>query len=414
MNKAIKSALYVSALVAVSSATLSPIAVSAWGDSNGGRKSYTIEEINSGVLGDKIVMNSISNSTIGDEKNFVGARLDNGDKGKDNVWNGNEITVEDGKDYIIRLYVHNNNPKGADAIAKDVTTTFTGLNKSGSSIEVNGLIETSNGDPKNYWDNVVFKSSDGSTFHLDYYSGSALLENNGIGKNGGKKLSDDIITNGVKIGYDKLDGNIPGCYQYAGYVTIKVKAVFENTYTVAKTVRKVGESEWKESVNAGIGEKVEFQIAYKNTSKANQVGVTVKDVLPKNLEIVPGTTKLYNAEHSTGITAEDSILNGLNIGTYTSGSNAFIRFTAKVVDSSLNCGNNTLTNWGQVSINGNKVLQDSASVNTTKVCKNDEPTPEPTPKEVPKTGASDIFTAVLGAGSLTTAAGYYIASRKRF
>ena len=227
MKKAIKSALYVTAALAVSGATIAPVAVSAWGDSDGGRRSYTIEEINSGVLGDKIVLNSISNSVIGDEKNFVGARLDNGDNGAKNVWNGNEITAEDGKDYIVRLYVHNNNPKCTDAVAKGVTTTFVVPTTSGTSVEINGLIETTNAAPSTYWDNVIFKSKDGSNFHLEYYGGSALLENNGIGKNGGIALSDKIVTEGVKIGYDALDGNVPGCYQYANYVTIKVKAFYD-------------------------------------------------------------------------------------------------------------------------------------------------------------------------------------------
>ena len=52
----------------------------AWGDSDGGRPSYTLEEINSDILGDKVVLNSISDSVIGNEKNFVGVREYNGDR----------------------------------------------------------------------------------------------------------------------------------------------------------------------------------------------------------------------------------------------------------------------------------------------------------------------------------------------
>ena len=56
---------------------------------------------------------------------------------------------------------------------------------------------------------------------------------------------------------------------------------------------------------------------------------------------------------------------------------------------------------------------------TNKVCKEEpvEPTPvdptpvEPTPGVLPKTGANFAVTA-LGLGSVVTAAGYYIASRK--
>ncbi len=462
MKKALKTALYASTAIVAAGATLTPAAVMAWGDSSEkGRRTYTIEEINAGALGDNIVMNSISNSTIGDERNFVGARFDDGDHGENNVWNANEITVEDGKDYIIRLYVHNNNPGGKDAVATGVTTTFAIGQESASKIEVNGIIETDNASPRDYWDNIIFKSNDGSAFHLEYYAGSGLLENNGIGKNGGIKLDDKLVTEGVKIGYDALDGNVPGCYQYANYVTIKVKAVYDTDYTVQKEVRMAGtKDKFGESVDAKVGDLVEFQITYRNTSEGLQQGVTVKDVMPTNLEYQKGTTKLYNGQIN-GLTAEDTLTtDGLQIGSYAANASAVLRYTAKVVDNDLDCGDNELNNWAQVSINGSRVMQDNAIVNTNKVCeepkepetcetnpemegckpeepetcetnpemegcKPEEPNcetnpemdickkPEEVPDELPKTGASSIVSSVLGAGALTTATGYYIASRKK-
>lgn len=58
----------------------------AWGDNGGGRESHTIEEINSGILGDSIIFNTISDSVIGNEKNFVGARENTGiNAGPDNL-----------------------------------------------------------------------------------------------------------------------------------------------------------------------------------------------------------------------------------------------------------------------------------------------------------------------------------------
>ena len=48
----------------------------------------------------------------------------------------------------------------------------------------------------------------------------------------GKPLSDDIVLkagseDGTLIGFDSLDGNVPGCYAYSSYVTIRVKAVYD-------------------------------------------------------------------------------------------------------------------------------------------------------------------------------------------
>ena len=188
-----------------------------WADSINGRREYTIEDINNGVLGDIITFNSISNSVIGHEFNFVGARKLS-EKG---VWNANVKDVEDGEVYVIRLYVHNNSPKGYDAIAKDVKTTFYIPQTASKEQTIFGYIDSSNAVPNQYRDSVTLKSD--KYFYLEYINGSALLENNSIGKNGGLTLSDDITKAGILIGINALDGLIPGCYEYSCYITIEVK-----------------------------------------------------------------------------------------------------------------------------------------------------------------------------------------------
>ena len=235
------------AVAVATTGAVAPVAnVSAWGDTEGGRQGYTLEEINNGVLGDKIVFNSITDATttgedgkvysLGDERNFVRARL----SGSSDFWSTDEITVEDGKEYVISLYVHNNNPKGMDAVAENVTVQISVPHDNANAIEINGFIDSSNATPGEYWDNVILKSADGSEFHLEYVDGSAFWESNGA-SNGA--LSDNIVRTieGVKVGYDALDGKIPGCYQYSGYATIRVKAVFnKTTEETPKTIVKTG------------------------------------------------------------------------------------------------------------------------------------------------------------------------------
>lgn len=246
--KNVKIILYIMAILIIAGGSLlSPLPALAWGDnSEEGRPSYTLEEINNGAIGatpisdgegykdspnypGQIIFNTISNSTIGDEKNFVGAREDTGiNSDADNFWRGNNITVEDGKTYIIRLYVHNNNPNGMDAVAENVKVGFSIPGITAQKIEVNGFISSSNAAPSKYWDYINFNSD--IPFRLEYVPGSALLENNGIGANGGIQLCDDIIRSkdsGILIGYDALDGRVPGCYKYANYVTIKVKVIYD-------------------------------------------------------------------------------------------------------------------------------------------------------------------------------------------
>lgn len=376
MRKAIKNTLtLVAGMAMVAGAIATPSLVSAWGDNIGGRRSYTIDQINHGALGNKITLNSISDSVIGDEKNFVGAREYTGvGSGKYNQWNGNDITVQNGKEYIVRLYVHNNNPNGMNGISRNTKVAFNIPTDSSTRVQVNGFINSDNATPSRYWDYVNFNSD--HLFHLEYVYGSALLENNGIGKNGGIRLSDEIVTkaasnNGTLIGYNQLDGNVPGCYQYANYVTIRVKAVFDEPattpnagYTIVQKVRisKDGEP-WSTKVNAKVGDLVDFQLTYRNTEPTGtkQNNVMIRNILPSNLRYVPGSTKIYNVKYDGSTLSDGITTTGVNIGNYTGGSNAFIRFTARVVDDNLAHGSNTMVTWGQGGV-GQKVLQDYAAV----------------------------------------------------
>ncbi len=337
---------------------LRPITAYAWGDSDGGRPSYTLEEIKSNVLGDKIVFNSISNGTIGDEKNFVGAREYNGPNisGTANVWNGNEITVKDGQEYIIRLYVHNNTLQ-EDNVAKDVKVAFSIPPVSARRLQVNGFIESSNASPQRYWDYVDFVGD--TPFHLEYIYDSALLENSGIGA-GGFRLSDEIVTNasggGTQIGYyDHGDGTLDGIIPAGNnesFITIRVKAVFDTSFDVETKVRLVNDEDdgWKDSVEVSVGDTVEFQISYMNMSDAVQTDVAVRNLLPDNLHYVDGSARVVNAKHSDGISIEGDYLNtdGIVIGSYNTGTGATITFSAKVADDNLTVGENTLENLGQI------------------------------------------------------------------
>ena len=109
---------------------------------------------------------------------------------------------------------------------------------------------------------------------------------------------------------------------------------------------------------------MELQIAFQNLETLAVADVMAKTVLPEGLEYVEGTMTLYNSAHTEGFAVEDGTVlfsDGINIGSYDSNSNAYLRFRSKVVDDSLSFGENTLVNWGQIGI-GSTAKQDSASV----------------------------------------------------
>lgn len=442
MKTAFKSTLAVAATTAaVAGLAAVPSMVSAI-DNTFSRPLYSYQEANEGVI-KNITFNSIKTvesdkawasarnkvlPLVSNESNFVGAREDTGkNEGVNNVWEGSNITAEDGKTYIVRLYVHNNAAGGEANTALDTQVRFYVPYGSATTQTVNGWLRSSNSTPKEYSDTVNFNSKNNIPFHLEYVNDSALLENGGFAKGAGVKLTNTITNQGnpsnlekdewTTIGYNGLDGKIPGCYEYINYVTIRVKVVYDYSYTVDKKVRVVGAADqtWKESVEAKVGDKVEFQFTYTNTSDFKQTGVVVRDLLPNNLRYVKGSTKIWNGEFSGAtINNDDVVIGGLNIGSYdgklpannNKGANAHIRITAEVVDDNLACGSNTLINWAQVRV-GDAVVKDDARVHLNKVCANNTPT------KLPETGPTAIASGVIATGSIATAAGYYIVSRRQ-
>lgn len=417
MNKVYKTILAASATLIVAGATIVPsVNVLAWGDSANGRTTYTLDEINAGKLGQTITFNSITNGKIGDERNFVMAQQGATTAGS---WNANEMTVKDGDTVTVLLYVHNNSPLGQNGVAEGVRATFSLPTTVSKSQVIVGYLDASNATPTRYWDEVRLNSDE--DMYLEFVSGSAKYTTT----QGTFSLPDTVITSGAQLGWSEMNGKVPGCYEYDGQLTLQVKVHSALTSKLSKTVRMAGtHDEFAEHVDAKVGDEVEFQIEYKNLTPNQVDNVMIRDILPTNLEYVNGTTVLYNSNHQKGLTVDQNTVttSGINIGSYVSQGNAFVRFTAKVVNKTLACGSNQLVNWANVTVNSNVVKDDaSVMVNVTDGCaknddkKNDEPKKDEGEKttRIVNTGPAEVAGAAVGAGSLVTALGYFIASKRK-
>lgn len=422
-------------LMMIAVATIIPATLLAWGPN---RPTYTIDN-----PADHVTFNSITNNpNIGDERNFVGIR----ESGTNNLWK-DDMPVQDGKEYTVRMYVHNNAATSLNAsgkgVAKDVTAMVNLPTNTAKSIQVNGFINSSNASPKEVYDHATFTSA--SNFNLAYVAGSLKYENNA----GNFTLPESIFTSaGAKLGYESMNGTIPGCFQYSGYVTFKVKpqVAKKTDFTLQKKVSKHGAAQWVENYDAKPGEVVDFLLAYKNTGEVQQDDVTFRDTLPAGLSYVPGSTTWSNASKQN-VKASDNITTaGINVGSYAPGANAFTVFSAKVADNDNLpvCGPNKLTNKGKVNTGGYS-REDDATVTVPKECKPDEckpgipvgdkrcencpipgkehlpkdstecvetPVTPETPTELPTTGPAETLLSVIGLGALIASIGYYISSRR--
>lgn len=360
MKKITKVSLGLAAVAAVAGA--SAFVAFAWGPS---RTTYTMAN-----PADHVVFNSIvdNNKEIGDERYFVSASEYTG-KAANNKWTDN-TAVEDGKEYVVRMYVHNNAASNLNLTAKDTRAYVVLPTDTATSITVSGKVYASNANPTTVWDQTTFTSKNGEKFNLAYVPGTAKYYNTKDGKERSFNLdttNNDLFTSkGVLLGYDKMDGNFPGCNQYSGYLTFHVKAQFaaKPNLEISKEVKILGTDTWSEEVKAKSGDTVRYRIHFVNSGNTTMQNVVIRDILPTGLTYVKGTTQIFNTKHPNGVTLSDNIVtdNGINIGDYASKGGAWIYFNATVDKAvSEKCNNTLLRNVVQAN-GGSGTKEDTADV----------------------------------------------------
>ena len=116
-------------------------------------------------------------------------------------------------------------------------------------------------------------------------------------------------------------------------------------------VRLKGTEEWTKSVDASVGDTLEFSIYYTNVSSVNVENVMLKVSLPDNMEYINGSTILIKKGLLLGArNNEDSISDtGVNIGNFDVNEDACVIYSATVIDKSLAKGLNRLISWSKIS-----------------------------------------------------------------
>lgn len=376
-----------------------------WGPKD--RERYTWES-----PADHVTFNSITdNPFIGDESNFV--RVVEYEEGVTKAHKDVE-TIIPGKEYEVWIYVHNNaganyNESGK-GLARNtrVASSFPTKVEAGQEAVIRGSVSATNAEPQAVWDTAFLNADE--TVWLNYVPNSAVLHSSDkCSSVNGTILSPDalfvdssLVGTSVEAGAmiacydaDNLWGVIPGCNEYAGYVTYRIKAE-KPGFWMEKTVAAEGSDNYVESITAEPGETLDFKIYYKNTGTTKQTTVMLRDVMPDKMELVSGSVIAVTPEAPNGVTlnseneAELFSEAGLNIGNYDPEQIATITYKAKVKSSiDFNCGETSYTNDVTLETeNGTEF--DRVKVTTNKTC-----TTPATPSELPTTGPTEIALAVV-------------------
>ncbi len=355
----------------------SALAVSTWGPDR-----PALHYIKGQPGADHVVFNSFVDTDVyGNERTFFDGKTDNltTDGGfKDSI----DVVGKD--EALVRIYIHNNadsSLNGADlkgaGVSKDTSVRVALPNTFGRSAVANAFIGSSNATPKVVFDSLDFVTSGAQGFSLSYEAGSARIFNNATKTsptvNPGRQLDDTIVTTGAPIGYDKNDGNWPGCFEYSGYVTLKVK-INPPTFTFDKVVGVTGSGHTqKELTGVQSGDTVSWVLNYQNKTGGTVTGLHLRDQLPANVTVVPGSVMLTDAAHAGGLKLSDTGLfstGGVDIlGTYTNGSNGYIVYKTKV-NTTLRCGDTPLTNNAWIKSEGINEMNSWARITTSNTCVN--------------------------------------------
>lgn len=354
----------------VSVAALGVSSATSWGPD---RKTFTIEK-----PADYITFNSITNNPhVGDERNFVVVK----DAANQNSggWQDN-ITVQPGKEYLVRIYVHNNAADNLNLVAQNTRVKASVPTTTGKSVPLSGFVSADNARPTEVWDDVNFNST--RDFNLAYVAGSARVYNNGYAAGGnGVAMPDSIVTSaGAPVGYEKADGKVPGCFKYVSYVTFKVKPQFaaQPDYSIEKEGRVKGTKDWSKNFKAKAGDEVEWRMQFKNTGETRLNQVSIVDETPKNTTTVQNSVELWNNNNPSGYKFPNTAIQGklinAGIGDYSAKSNAWIYYNSKIDSKDkLECGTNKLINKVYATPKGMTTIKDEATVEVDKECEQPQP-----------------------------------------
>lgn len=214
-SKIRKSIVMVAAVVAL----LVPMAVSAGFGPSRPIKDWNVPADRVGF--DHVVFNSFINTPYwGDERAFFDGKIatENDSSFRDPV-NG----VKDGDEVTLRVYVHNNGNDGLNAtgqtVAQNTKVRIALPSNTGTNLQATSYISADNAQPQTVFDTANISGN--SAFSLAYVPGSAQIATGAMNI----PISDSIVTTGAPIGYDQLNGRVPGCFQYQALVFIKVRVV---------------------------------------------------------------------------------------------------------------------------------------------------------------------------------------------
>lgn len=167
----------------------------------------------------QVTFNSVlNNPTHGDERNFVLIR----DAGKGEFVDTKEL--QPGNEYEVYNYYHNNAAATMRAVDTRLTVSLPQVVTGTVPGTISATVSAVNATPVAVEDSVSVTAK--TPVKVSFVPDSAVVHSNGpVNSN---TLPDSVVGNGTLLGYERLDGSIPGGVEHGGYVMYRIAVTDAN------------------------------------------------------------------------------------------------------------------------------------------------------------------------------------------
>lgn len=185
-----------------------------------------------------ITLNAVvNNPTHGDERNFVLIREVGGGEFTD------EVTLQPGREYEVYNYYHNNASATLNASGKGLATDvrlrvlLPAVVQPSTTASIVGTLSSPEAVPTQIEDSVSVTTE--HPVQMSFVAGSAVVHSNGPVNSA--VLPDTLVKDGALLGFDRLDGVLPGGTEHAGYILYRVAVSEADCHQVACSAAVVTE-----------------------------------------------------------------------------------------------------------------------------------------------------------------------------
>jgi hypothetical protein len=286
----------------------------------------------------------INTPSYGDERYFLDARLRNQSEDA----NTDPLTgVKVGSTVVLRAYADNDtatnpaNPESSDTRDTRIRVNLANISVDELAsrewvLQPQALISANNAQTVEDGVNIVGTEP----FALQYEAGSAeLLRNNNT-----YPLSNEIVgSQGAPIGLLYMNGDLPAGNDFDAAALIELRArvvaVAPPEIRIADQVRMRASkpTPWHSVIYAKPGDDVQWLLNTSNGPWSTVYHVIIRDVLPPDLEVIPGSVVFINAHGHESLAPGPLFGDGYYNDGYHPGANTLIIFTTKVLGNFKGC-----------------------------------------------------------------------------